>query len=1230
MAATWTLSGTNAGLNQFQTYSFDVQASEINQVRIRFLNDAYNPDINYDRNVLLDSVTLNGVTYQANADNVFVAGVDVVGRGISNGYLQSNRVATNGFWEFNSTRKEVGSFIQLNVSGNTGDEEGLLLINGEAVKHFGPIPQSGLTVAYQSESPVSIDQLRVAFINDFVSGTYDRNLQVNRLVLDGTVYTADDPQVFTTGYFIEGRGVVSGNFQTNRLFANGYFQFRTSDNPTDPPPSSSLEQGLIGFWTLDEPDAGKQQTDFSGNGNAATPVNVTAPAGPTTDKATSSDRNGGSFRFDGIDDGLSISTNSSLTLSSGRYTQALWVKPTSGADVYRGIIGFQPDRLAGGRYPFIYQKGTALYAGFGTGGDTWKGVIANNVLPIGQWSHVAVTFDGSEMELYVNGKSVAFNSSFAGSLPTTSVSQLSIGRINTAFAGSVDEVRLYNRALTEGEVSQLAAGYLGPDDSPPPSDNQSSGSIGFAKTQQTVNESAGSVSVTFTRIGGARGAAKAFFQTEDNSAIEGRDYIGQSEGVVEFADGQTESTVTIPIFDNDQRDGDRFFQLSMFRVEGAAQGQPRTSIVTVVDNESGGGLIGRWRLDDSNANGSIVDSSGNALNGTGTGFTAPNGASSDAPNTASGNGGSIRFDGINDAISIGPSESLRLTSGRYSQSLWIKPTHNDNEFRGIIGYQQGDSVGTRYPFVYIRGDALYAGFGTGGNTWKGVVSGNVVTRNAWNHIAVTFDGSTMILFVNGEEVGRNSDFGGSVPTTQLAQLDIGRINNQFIGAIDDVQLYDRAISGSEVQNLIDGATLPPPRFSGFFTAQPLARGLREPTGLERLPDGRFLASERAGTIRVINTDGSVNSRPLLDISSQVNRVGADRGIMAIAIPPDFATTRQLYVAYTYDPPEVQGRSGDGGPDGEGGRVARLSRFTLNEDFTSADPNSEVVVLGKNSLYQYIGQPNRRPLLNDPKSGVDANGNYIEDFIASDELSHTIGDIEFGADGSLYVAVGDGGSYGRVDPVNLRALDVNSLNGKILRIDPNTGQGLADNPFYDGNPNSNRSRVYSLGLRNPFRFAVQPQTNEIYISDVGWLNWEEINTGRGKNFGWPVFEGNGPTGGSRGSYGSLPEVQQYLATNPNTTGPLWTRSHSSGARAIIMGDFVSGGSYPASLQGAFLFTDIGDQVLRAGRLDASGKLIDVIPVSAKIGFITDIMRMPDGSLYYTDLVAGTLGRLVYNA
>ena len=269
------------------------------------------------------------------------------------------------------------------------------------------------------------------------------------------------------------------------------------------------------------------------------------------------------------------------------------------------------------------------------------------------------------------------------------------------------------------------------------------------------------------------------------------------------------------------------------------------------------------------------------------------------------------------------------------------------------------------------------------------------------------------------------------------------------------------------------------------------------------------------------------------------------------------------------------------------------------------------MVGTNSTYENIGQPNRRPLLTDPQSGLDENGNYIPDFIASDELSHTIGDMEFGPDGALYISTGDGGSYGRVDPVNLRALDVNSLNGKILRVDPLTGQGLSDNPFYDGDPGSNASRIYSYGLRNPFRFAINPNDGEVFIGDVGWLNWEEVNTGRGKNFGWPAYEGFGLTGGDRGSYASLPEVQAYLATNPVITPPIWTRSHAGGAVAIIMGDFIQGGDYPESLQGAFLFTDIGDQVLRAGRIDGNGELFDVVPVSSALGFVTDVMRMADG-------------------
>ncbi len=755
------------------------------------------------------------------------------------------------------------------------------------------------------------------------------------------------------------------------------------------------------------------------------------------------------------------------------------------------------------------------------------------------------------------------------------------------------------------------------------------GQIGLAETQVTVNENAGTVSIGLRRTGGTSGSAQVFYQTQDASAISGVDYVGTASGVVNFADGQQFGSITLNLLDNAFVDGEKNFNLSLFRVDGAVQGEPRTANITIVDNESGDGLIGYWDLNETVLNGTAIDRSGLGNNGQGTNFASPTGPSSDTPDTNFNNPGSYRFDGVNDFINVPENESLRLTEGTYSQSVWIKPTSYDNNYRGVIGYQLGTSVGTRYPFIYVRNDEITVGFGTGGNTWKGVVADKSITINAWNHVAVTFDGTTMTLYVNGEVVGTNSNFGGSKPPTNFAQLTIGRINNQFIGQIDEVRMYDRAINGAEVQSLIAGATLPPPNVVGFFTTSVVTGGLVEPTTIERLPDGRLLVAERAGTIRLVNTDGTLSSTVFLDIRDIVNRVGEDRGIMSIAIPPDFAQTRQIYVAYTYDPPEVQGRVGAAGPDGDGARVARVSRFTVNASWTAADRNTEVVIVGKNSTYENIGQPNRRPLLNDPQSGLDANGNYINDFIASDELSHTIGDMEFGQDGALYISVGDGGSYGRVDPINLRALNLNSLNGKILRVDRVTGLGLSDNPFFDGDPNSNASRIYSYGLRNPFRFAIHPTSGEVFIADVGWLNWEEINTGRGKNFGWPAYEGLGLTGGDRGSYSSLPATQAFLNSGAVVTPPIWTRSHAAGARAIIMGDFVQGGDYPASLQGAFLFTDIGDRILRAGRLDANGQLIDVVPVSSTLGFITDIMRMPDGSLYYTDLVAGTIGKLIFN-
>ena len=512
-------------------------------------------------------------------------------------------------------------------------------------------------------------------------------------------------------------------------------------------------------------------------------------------------------------------------------------------------------------------------------------------------------------------------------------------------------MRLYDRALSAEEIESLHE-----DRDPPPA---SPGTIGLARTQVTVNEDAGIASIELRRSGGTAGPAEVFFQTQDASGTNGVDYLGTSSGSVVFANGQTSATIDIPLIDNDVDDGEKSFQVSLFRVEGAAQGEPRTATVTIVDDESGSGLIGYWNLNETSAGTVIVDRSGQGNDGSPAGFDGGGGPSSDAPDTESANPGSFRFDGVNDAIEVAEAESLRLTGGRYSQALWLKPTDPSAVFRGVIGHQVGQLAGARYPFIYTYGDDIYAGFGTGGNRWKGVVAADVITVGTWNHVAVTFDGETMELHVNGERVAINDEFDGSLPSTEIAELSIGKVNSHFVGHIDEVRMYDRTISGAEIRNLIDGATLPPPNVVGFFTTDVLASGFFQPTAVEQLPDGRYLVAEREGIVRLVNQDGSVEATPVLDINEIVNRVGVDRGLMSIAIAPDFQSTRQLYVAYTYDPPEVQGRTGDGGPDGEGGRVARVSRFTLNASWTVADPGSEFVVVGNNSTYENIGQPNRR-------------------------------------------------------------------------------------------------------------------------------------------------------------------------------------------------------------------------------------------------------------------------------
>jgi hypothetical protein len=369
--------------------------------------------------------------------------------------------------------------------------------------------------------------------------------------------------------------------------------------------------------------------------------------------------------------------------------------------------------------------------------------------------------------------------------------------------------------------------------------------------------------------------------------------------------------------------------------------------------------------------------------------------------------------------------------------------------------------------------------------------------------------------------------------------------------------------------------------------------------------------------------------PFVDLQSQVNNV-QDRGMIGLAVHPDFPNTPYVYVSYTYDPPETLSRTGLAGPDGTGNRVARISRFTANPstNYNTAIPGSEVVLVGKNSTWANISHPELDSTDDTsipPSGGNNGNG---QDVLIADARSHSIGNLVFGPDGMLYAANGDGASFGRVDPRAERVQSIDSLSGKILRIDPITGQGLASNPFYNGDPNANRSKVYDWGLRNPFRFAFQPGTNKIFIGDVGWNTWEEINVGVANNFGWPFYEGGSGTSLQTGGYKDLPEAPAFYANNPNVQPPLWSRRHTDGAVAIVAGDFYTGSVYPASYRNAQFITDLGDGEIRILRVNADGTLNSVTPLGLNAGTVVEMSMGRDGYMYFVDLVGNRVGRIQF--
>ena len=168
------------------------------------------------------------------------------------------------------------------------------------------------------------------------------------------------------------------------------------------------------------------------------------------------------------------------------------------------------------------------------------------------------------------------------------------------------------------------------------------------------------------------------------------------------------------------------------------------------------------------------------------------------------------------------------------------------------------------------------------------------------------------------------------------------------------------------------------------------------------------------------------------------------------------------------------------------------------------------------------------------------------------------------------------------------------------------------------------------MRNPWRYSIHPETGEPFIGDVGWGDYEEINTGRGANFGWPLYEGGNGESIATKAYDDDPEYQEIYDSILDVTAPIYARSHEYGGNSILVGDFYTGTAYPELYAEALFFTDYYSNRVDAVLFDEQGNVDSITPVLEKERDrgTTQVSVGTDGNLYLSDMEAGEISRWIF--
>lgn len=351
-----------------------------------------------------------------------------------------------------------------------------------------------------------------------------------------------------------------------------------------------------------------------------------------------------------------------------------------------------------------------------------------------------------------------------------------------------------------------------------------------------------------------------------------------------------------------------------------------------------------------------------------------------------------------------------------------------------------------------------------------------------------------------------------------------------------------------------------------FTRIAVGAGVSGPTAMA-FNGGRIFVTEKSGAVRIVRPNGVLRAKPwaMLHVSTE-----SERGLLGIALDPDYATNGFVYVYYT---------TGPGAKNYSGSPENRVSRLRLKKD------------------------------------KVNVREKILLDHIPSTNGNHNGGDIHFGADGKLYISAGESGCC----PADAQGLD--TLRGKILRINRD-GTIPSDNPFFN-TPNA-RAETFAYGFRNPWRFTFRGGSQTLIVADVGQDTWEEIDSvAPGGNYGWNIYEGPCPST----DLGCNPDTVNYNGT----IKPIHWYNHNTGTEqggVIAGGVFAENSNYPAPFANAYFYADGGGGWVHTLTLDNGNAVTAQNDFDDGLAYPVAFGRDATGNVLVADFSGNTLYKYVF--